>query len=100
MKTVRVRKFDVADYLSTDEEVAAYLEAVISEGDGQLLAAALGDVARARGMSRLARNTGLAWEALYRALSRRGNPELATLNKVLRAMGLRLSVRAADSSAA
>jgi len=64
MKTLHVRKFDVAGYLRTDEDVAAYLEAVIAEGDGRLLAAALGDVARARGMSGIARKTGLAREAL------------------------------------
>jgi len=98
MKTLRVRKFDVAGYLRSDEDVAAYLEAVIAEGDGRLLAAALGDVARARGMSGIARKTGLAREALYRALSSQGNPELATLIKVLRAMGLRLAVKAADQT--
>jgi len=98
MKTLRVRKFDVAGYLRTDEDVAAYLEAAIAEGDGRLLAAALGDVARARGMSGIARKTGLAREALYRALSSQGNPELATLIKVLRAMGLRLAVKAADQT--
>ncbi len=86
------RKFDVAEYLRTEADMAAYLEAVLAEGDGRLLAAALGDVARARGMTRLARETGLAREALYRALSRDGNPELTTLIKVLRALGLRLSV--------
>lgn len=91
-RKVSTRKFDVAEYLRSEADVAAYLEAVLAEGDGNLLAAALGDVARARGMTRLARETGLAREALYRALSQDGNPELATLTKVLRALGLRLSV--------
>jgi probable addiction module antidote protein len=91
---VSTRPFDAAEFLRGEADIAAYLEAVLAEGNGQLLAAALGDVARVRGMTRLARETGLAREALYRALSRDGNPELATLTKVLRAFGLRLSVSA------
>ena len=90
-----VRRFDVAEYLNSEADIAAYLEAVLAEDDPRLLAAALGEVARARGMTHLARETGLSREALYRALSSEGNPELATVTKVLRALGLRLSIQPA-----
>ena len=82
--------FDVADYLDSDEMIAAYLTSVMEDDDPALLAAALGDVARARGMTQLARDTGLAREALYRSLSETGNPSFATVNKVMRALGLKL----------
>ena len=90
-----VRRYDVAEYLNSEADIAAYLEAVLAEDDSRLLAAALGEVARARGMTQLARETGLSREALYRALSTEGNPELATVTKVLRALGLRLSIQPA-----
>ncbi|MGB6605674.1 MAG: addiction module antidote protein [Steroidobacteraceae bacterium] len=90
-----VRRFDAAEYLRDEADIAAYLEAAAAEEDPRVLAAALGDVARARGMSELARQTGLTREALYRSLSADGNPELATLTKVLRAFGLRLTVQSA-----
>ncbi|MBS0614100.1 MAG: putative addiction module antidote protein, partial [Proteobacteria bacterium] len=76
-------------------DIAAYLEAAAAEQDPRALAAALGDVARARGMSDVARKTGIAREALYRSLSAEGNPELETLSKVLRAFGMRLSIQPA-----
>lgn len=85
--------YDAAEFLRTDEECALYLQAVMEE-DGvteQNIAAALGDIARARGMAQLARDTGLAREALYRSLSRDGNPSLSTLLKVTQALGLRLT---------
>ena len=88
-----VRRFDAAEYLRDEADIAAYLEAAAREEDPRVLAAAVGDVARARGMSELARETGLAREALYHPLSADGNPELATLTKVLRAFGLRLAVQ-------
>lgn len=88
-----IRRFDTAEYLNGEADIAAYLEAVLAEDDPRLLAAALGDVARARGMTQLARDTGLSREALYRALSTEGNPELATVTKVLRALGLRLAIQ-------
>jgi len=90
-----VRRFDAAEYLRDEADIAAYLEAAASDEDPRVLAAALGDVARARGMSELARKTGLTREALYRSLSAEGNPQLATLTKVLRAFGLRLAVQPA-----
>jgi len=82
--------FDAANYLDSDEMIAAYLAAVMEDDDPSLLAAALGDVARAKGMTQLARDTGLAREALYRSLSPGGNPSFATINKVMRSLGLKL----------
>ena len=92
-KRLGIRRFDAAEYLHGEADISAYLEAVLAEDDPRLLAAALGDVARARGMTQLARETGLSREALYRALSTDGNPELVTVTKVLRALGLRLSIQ-------
>lgn len=92
MEPLKLRKWDVAEHLNSPEEIALYLDACIEEdpGDGSLLRAALGDVARAKGMSQLARDTGLAREGLYKALSADGNPEFATVYKVMRSLGLRL----------
>lgn len=89
-----VRPLDVAEYLRDEADMAHYLEAALAEDDPRVLARALGDIARARGMTALARETGLTREALYRSLSATGNPELVTVTKVLRALGLRLSVAA------
>lgn len=84
--------WDSADYLETEEDVALYFEACIEEdpGDGSLIRVALGNIARARGMSQVARDTGLAREGLYRALSPEGNPEFSTVMKVIKALGLKL----------
>ncbi len=84
--------FDAADYLTTPEDRAAYLQAAIEEGDSRLIAAALGDIARAVGVGDLAKRTGLSREALYKALSPDGNPTLDTLTRVTAALGLRLTV--------
>lgn len=84
------RPWDAAEHLQTEDDMAAYLEAALEVGDAALIAAALGDIARAKGMSRVARDTGLGRESLYKALSSTGNPELATIIKVVRALGLRL----------
>jgi probable addiction module antidote protein len=90
-----VKRFDAAEYLRDEADVVAYLEAAAAEDDPRVLAAALGDVARSRGMAQLARETGMTREALYRSLSAAGNPELATLTKVLQAFGLRLTIQSA-----
>jgi probable addiction module antidote protein len=86
--------WDAADTLETKEDIAAYLDAVLEDGDPDLLKAALGDIARAKGMSRIAEAAGLGRANLYKALSPAGNPEFATVARVLRALGLRLSVAA------
>ena len=82
--------WDPADHLRTDEEMAAYLEGALEEGDPTLVAAALGDIARAKGMTQVAREAGLGRESLYKALSPSGNPEFATILKVVAALGLQL----------
>jgi probable addiction module antidote protein len=81
----------IEDHLGTDERAALFLEAAFEDGDPSVITAALGEVARARGMTRVAKDTGLAREALYRALSEEGHPEFETVVKVVRAFGLRLS---------
>jgi len=90
MAKTQTRPWDVAEHLETVEDMASYLEAALEDGDPQLVAAALGDIARAKGMAQIAREAGLGRESLYKALSPEGNPELATVLKVVRALGLRL----------
>jgi len=85
----------VVEHLENEEDITAYLEAVIDDGDPALVSAALGDIARARGMTEIAREAGLGRESLYKALSPEGNPEFATVMKVLRALGLSLHINAA-----
>jgi probable addiction module antidote protein len=96
MKTV---PYDIADQLRTPKEIAAYLEAWFEEApdDAVGIGRALGDIARARGMTQVARDAGLSRESLYKALGKDGNPSFATVLKVARAVGLRLQVMAADS---
>ncbi len=86
----QTKPWDAAEHLETAEDMAAYLEAALEEGDSALIAAALGDIARAKGMAQIARKTGLGRESLYKALSSEGNPEFGTVLKVVRALGLRL----------
>lgn len=95
MGKTRTKKWDAAEHLKSDADMAAYLEAALEEGDPALVAAALGDIARAKGMSNLARQTGLGRESLYKALSAEGNPEFSTILKVVNALGLRLHAAAA-----
>jgi len=90
MPKTKTTRWDSAEYLKTDEDMAGYLEACLEENDPALIAHALGVIARAKGMTQLARDTGLTREGLYRALSREGNPEFATVLKVFNALGLRL----------
>jgi len=87
------RRWDAAEMLTTEEDMQLYLDACFEEddGDGALVRHALSVVARARGMSQLARDTGLAREGLYKALSAEGNPSFSTVLKVVHALGLRLS---------
>ena len=93
MPKTTTRPWDAAEYLHTQEDMVAYLEAAFAEGDAVLIAAALGDIARAKGMTDVARRAGLGRESLYKALSPNGNPELATVMKVMEALGLRLHAR-------
>jgi probable addiction module antidote protein len=93
MKKIAIQNWDAAENLHTEEDMVAYLEAAFELGDSSLIAAALGDIARAKGMSKIARDTGLGRESLYKALSPTGNPELATVVKVVRALGLQLHAK-------
>ena len=90
-------RYDAADYLKSEEDMVAYLEACMDEAgdDPAFIAAALGDIARAHGMMRLAKETGLTREGLYKALSKGSNPSFGTVLKVMKALGLKLTPKAA-----
>ena len=94
MARTRTRPWDPAEHLKTDEDMAAYLNIALEEGDLALILATLGDIARAQRMAMVAQETGLGRESLYKSLSANGNPEFATVLKVVRALGLRLQVAA------
>jgi probable addiction module antidote protein len=96
-KKEKFSRYDVVDYLKTEEDIAGYLEACMEEAgdDAAYIAAALGDIARARGMAQLAKDTGISREGLYKALSPDGNPSLATILKVFKALGLKLTTKVA-----
>ncbi|MBZ9600670.1 addiction module antidote protein [Phyllobacterium chamaecytisi] len=88
---IKLRKFDPVRYLDSEEMIEEYLLAACEEGSSSDIARTLGDIARARGITDLARKTGLTRQTLYKALSGEGNPELATITKVAEALGFRLS---------
>jgi probable addiction module antidote protein len=96
-KKTAIEPYDVAEHLRTPEEMAAYLDACIeeSEGDAAFIAKALGDIARAQGMSKVARDAGLSRESLYKALSGARSPDFSTVLKVARALGVKLHAAAA-----
>ena len=87
--------WDAAEHLETEEDIIAYLDAALEDGDPSLIVAVLGDIARAKGMTQIARSAGLGRESLYKALSPTGNPEFATILKVIRSLGLQFHVEAA-----
>jgi probable addiction module antidote protein len=97
MGSLRTTRWDSAEHLKTDEDMVGYLDACLAEGgdDAAYIAHALGVIARAKGMSQLARDTGLGRESLYKALSGEGNPSFATILKVMRALGVKLHAEAA-----
>ena len=94
MAKTKTRSYDAAEYLETPEDMAAYLEAALDDDGHAVVMHALGTIARVRGMSQIARDTGLGRESLYKALSPGGNPEFATVLKVVRALGLKLHAEA------
>lgn len=98
MSKKKTRPYDAAEYLETDADMAAYLQAALEEGEPSLVIHALGNIARARGMSQIARETGLRRESLYKALSPGGNPEFATVLKVVQALGIKLHAEPAHVS--
>jgi probable addiction module antidote protein len=97
VKKTKIVPYDVAEQLRTPEEMAAYLDAWLVEApdDASGIVRALGDIARAKGMSEVARDSGLSRESLYKALSETGNPSFATVLKVARALGVQLHAEAA-----
>ena len=97
MGKTRTTCYDVTEHLRTPDEMAAYLEACLEEanGDAAFIAKALGDLARAKGMTQVARDAGLSRESLYRALSGERSPDFETILKVIRALGLKLHAEVA-----
>ena len=95
MAKTKTTRWDPAEHLESVEDMATYLEAALEDGDPALIAAVLGDIARAKGMAQVARKTKLGRESLYKALSPDGNPEFATILKVVRALGLQLHATSA-----
>jgi len=98
MKTVKTTVWDPAEYLETEEEIAAYLDDVFSTNDPHLIVAAIGDVARAQGMSRIAGEVACGRESLYKSLSSSGNPSFETVLKVLSSLGYGIKPSFASSS--
>lgn len=97
MRKTKTTRYDVAEHLRTPQEMAAYLEACLdeAEGDAAFIAKALGDIARAKGMAQVARDSGLSRESLYKALSGERSPDFDTILKVVDALGLKLHAEAA-----
>ena len=100
MERTQTTRYNVAEHLRSPDEMAAYLDACIEESDGDaaFIAKALGDIARAQGMSRIARETGLSRESLYKALSGDRVPAFDTILKVVSALGLRIHTEARDTA--
>jgi len=98
MKKIKLSKWDSAEYLKTDEDMVLYLEVCLDEAgdDAAFIAKALGTIARAKGMTQLANETGLGRESLYKALSGEGNPSFATILKVMTALGIKLHAEKAQ----
>jgi len=100
---LKTRPFDAAEYLEDDQAIAEYLEEAMKiateDSDPSFLAHALGTVARARGMSQIAKEAGLSRESLYKALGSEGNPEFGTVLRVLQALGLKLSIQSKGAAA-
>lgn len=92
MKMKKATKWDASEYWTTEGDIAAYLNAALEDGDISVIATALGDVARTKGMTQLAKETGITRDGLYKALSPTGNPSFDTVQKAIRAFGLKLDV--------
>lgn len=89
-----LKKFDVVDYLKTEKDIATYLSAVLEDGDPALFVAAIGDIARAKGMTEIAKKSGVTRESLYRALKVEARPRFETVTRVVQALGMKLSIHA------
>ncbi|GHU57485.1 transcriptional regulator [Spirochaetia bacterium] len=93
MKPVKTTVWDPAEYLETEEDIAFYLDDIFKSGDSDLIITAIGDVARARGMAKIADDSGRGRESLYKSLSLEGNPSFETIMKVMSSLGFGLSPR-------
>lgn len=93
-KMKQATKWDASEYLETEADIAAYLNAAFEDGNTSVITAALGDIARAKGMTQLSKETGITRDGLYKALSPTGNPSFDTVQKVVKAFGLKLDVAA------
>lgn len=99
IKVSELPEFDAAEYLNSEEDIAAYLTAVLEENDPALLAAALGDIARSRGMTQVAKDSGITREALYKALRPGSEPRFDTISRVCAALGVRLVAQPVHTTA-
>ena len=98
--TVKTTKWDTSEFLDSEEAIVAYLEAAFEDGEPAAITHALGNIARARGMTSIAKEAGVTRRALYKALSEDGDPRLSTLLGVAKALGVRLSVATVDDNLA
>lgn len=98
VKITDLPSFDAADYLDSEEAITAYLNAILEENDNALLAEALGDIAKARGMTQIARDSGIGRESLYKALRNGASPRFDTISRVLGALGVKLVAVSKDAS--
>jgi probable addiction module antidote protein len=89
--TMTTRTWDVSEHLDSEEAIAAYLNAAIEDGDTALIQAALGDIAKAKGMSQIARESGMGRQSLYKSLNENGNPSFTTIINVAKALGMKLT---------
>src|ERR1700722_12069275 len=96
-KKTKTSPYDSAEYLDSREAISAYMEEALATDDPAFIAKALGTIARARGMSQIAKKTGLSRESLYKTLSAEGNPEFGTIIRVMHALGLKFSIAATDA---
>lgn len=99
MSNIKISRFDVSEHLDSEEMIAAYLNAAIAEGDPDLLTAAISDIAKARGIAKVAETAGLGRESIYKTLSPGSKPRYETIVKLLHALGLRLAVEPEKASA-
>ncbi len=95
---IKITNFDVSEYLDSEESIASYLSSIIEEGDSQLLLAAINDIAKARGMSKIASDSGLGRESLYKALKPESKPRFETILKVLNSLGVKIQFNAIHES--
>lgn len=91
--TIKLKEYDIAEHLNSEEEIQLYLNEILEEGDPALVLSALGDIAKARNMSQLAKEVGMSREGLYKALSGQGNPTFSTIIKIVNSLGLKLQFK-------